>query len=119
MLSRAAYFREYLSSRFQNEFRSAYILPRVHVHVLDGRFTKVRNVIHALLDAFLWLGVFILDCTRVCVWGGVGGVGGGTVEEILLSSGWMGGDIEWIALKAEDEHNKKLCAGLTLNATDE
>ena len=46
-------------------------------------------------------------------------MGGGTVEEILLSSGWMGGDIEWIALKAEDERNKKICAGLTLNATDE
>ena len=63
MLPRAACFRESLSARFQNEFRSACILPRVHVLVLDGRFTKVRHVIHALLDSFLWLGVFILDCT--------------------------------------------------------
>jgi hypothetical protein len=63
VLPRAPCIRESLPARVQNEFRSPLLFAGDHVRVLDGRFTKMRHVIHALLDIILRPGVFILDAT--------------------------------------------------------
>ena len=60
MFPDTAHHRKPITTRLQNGFRFTFLFTRIHVFISDGRHAKVWNVIHALLDVILWLGVFIL-----------------------------------------------------------
>ena len=61
MLHYNAHHSKSLPPCIQNEIWFTFILKRVNVCILNGRFTKVRHVVYALLDIILWIGILVLE----------------------------------------------------------
>ena len=79
MLHYNAHHSKSLPPRIQNEIWFTFILKRVNVCILNGRFTKVCHVVYALLDIILWIGILVLED-----WWWIGGGG-----NIIYTQKWI------------------------------
>jgi hypothetical protein len=63
MLSNPTHHRTFINPGHKNEFQSAFILHikvRINRILSVDRFAEMCIILHVILDAVLWVGVFIL-----------------------------------------------------------